>query len=179
MKLLLHTCCGPCSIKSFFEFKKEFDGVSGFFYNPNVHPFTEYKARLDAMRKLANKNNFEFIEGKYDFENFLRRVVNKERFGLRCEICYRIRLEETARFAKDNGFESFSTTLFISPYQNHEKIKLIGEEIAGKEKIKFIFKDLTDLFKDSQNEAKQLNLYRQKYCGCIYSEKEKYVKNST
>lgn len=175
MKLLLHTCCGPCSIKPFLELKKEFDKVAGLFYNPNIHPFLEYKSRLSAIKEFASKNDFDITEGKYDFENFLRRVANKEAFGLRCEICYRIRLEETSRFAKDNGFDYFTTTLLISPYQNQEMIIKIGEELGKIEGIKFLAKDLRGMFKESQNEAKSRNLYRQKYCGCIYSQKERFA----
>ncbi len=176
MKLLLHCCCGPCAIKPYRELKNEFDQVTGFYYNPNIHPFLEYQNRLNAIREYSSLNSFSLVEADYDYKNFFRRVVNKEDFGIRCEICYRIRLEKTANYAKDNGFDVFTTTLLISPYQNQEKIVSIGEELAKKEGLKFLSRDLRGMFKESQIEAKDQNLYRQKYCGCIYSEKERYSK---
>jgi hypothetical protein len=109
-------------------------------------------------------------------ENFFRRIAFNEDSKKRCPICWRMRLEETARFGRENNFDFFSTTLLISPYQNHELIKEIGEDIAKERGIKFYYCDWRGGFYHSQSEARRHNLYRQKYCGCVYSEKERYDK---
>jgi len=177
MKLLLHICCGPCSIHPYRELKFEnFDEVSGFFYNPNIHPFTEYRQRKQALEDYSKRVGLNVIFHKYDMENFFKNILDGDTApGVRCEKCWRMRLEETANFAKSNNFGAFSTTLLVSPYQSQERIKRIGEEISEKIGPAFVYKDFRSGFHASQLEAKRIPLYRQKYCGCVFSEKERYA----
>jgi len=171
MKLLLHICCGPCAL---YPIKKllggKFDKITGFFYNPNIHPPSEYKRRKDALSEAASKIGFEVIIPDYKMEEYFRPVLSKEDSPERCLLCWELRLSETANFAKGNGFDAFTTTLLISPYQDHEKVKKIGEELSIKRGVQFYYQDFRPGFKDSQEQAKKENLYRQKYCGCVFSE---------
>jgi epoxyqueuosine reductase len=174
MKLLLHICCGPCALYPIKELlNKKFDKITGFFYNPNIHPPSEYKRRRDTLSEAALKTGFELMIPEYRMEEYFRKVLLKESSPERCSLCWELRLSETANFAKDNGFDAFTTTLLISPYQDHEKIKKIGEEIAGKMGVQFYYQDFRLGFKDGQEQAKKENLYRQKYCGCVFSELER------
>jgi len=177
VKLLLHTCCAPCIIHPFRElYKKEFDSVAGFFYNPNIHPYTEYVRRKDALEEYSKRRGIPVVFHKYDMENFLRHISGNEQFGARCRICWRIRLEETAAFAAKERFDFFTTTLLVSPYQNQEDIKRIGLDLEKRFDVQFYYKDFRGGFKSAQLEAKDEGLYRQKYCGCIFSERERYKK---
>lgn len=177
MKILLHICCAPCSIHPYRELKlKDSDSITGFFYNPNIHPYVEYKQRKDAVEDYSKKTGNSIVFHKYDIENFFREVSGNEELGARCKICWRMRLEETANFAKLNGFDAFTTTLLVSPYQDQDQIKQIGRDVSRRVGVDFLYKDFRDGFRDSQKIAKEKGLYRQKYCGCIFSEKERYEK---
>ena len=177
MKILLHVCCAPCSIHPHKELKaKDSDSVVGFFYNPNIHPFSEYKERKKALEEYSKSSKLPVIFHKYDMENFLRTVSGSEKQPERCMICWRMRLEETADHAKKNGFEAFTTTLLVSPYQDQDMIKKIGLDVAKATGVDFMYKDFREGFKKAQEEAKKCSLYRQKYCGCVYSERERYEK---
>ncbi|MCL2185052.1 MAG: epoxyqueuosine reductase QueH [Treponema sp.] len=150
-----------------------------YWYNPNIHPFTEYKSRLDCLCEFASKENLEItVNDEYGLRSFLENVYSNEVSSQenRCIKCYKIRLEKTASFASQNGFSAFSTTLLISPYQNHDAIKSIAEEIAAKYEIDFFYRDFRPLFREGQNAARSNNFYMQKYCGCIFSEEERYLK---
>jgi predicted adenine nucleotide alpha hydrolase (AANH) superfamily ATPase len=174
MKVLLHTCCGPCSLTVQRDMESEGYKVDKFYYNPNIHPLTEYRARLASLIELSNKTNSNLvISEKYDFDEFLKRVSQNPK--ARCAQCYKMRLEETAQKAVDGGYEGFSTTLLVSPYQNHELIAETGEAISKGTGIPFVYKDFRPTFREGQNWSKELGLYRQKYCGCIYSEYERYA----
>src|SRR3990167_6004712 len=174
MKLLLHICCGPCALYPVRELlDKKFDKITGFFYNPNIHPPSEYKKRKDTLSEAASKIGFEIIIPAYKMEEYFRKVISKEDSPERCRLCWELRLSETAVFAKNNGFDAFTTTLLISPYQDHEKIKEIGEDIASKNGVQFYYQDFRPGFRDGQEQAKKEDLYRQKYCGCVFSELER------
>ncbi|MFH1478995.1 MAG: epoxyqueuosine reductase QueH [Candidatus Omnitrophota bacterium] len=183
MRLLLHICCGPCAIYPIKKLVgtvndrpllgKKFDNVTGFFYNPNIHPPSEYKKRRDTLRALEKDMNIKVIYPEYIMEEYFNNITLDAGAAARCESCWEARLLYTARFAKREGFEAFTTTLLISPYQDHEIIKKIGESISDKEDIEFYYKDLRKGFKESQEEAKKRDLYRQKYCGCVFSELER------
>jgi hypothetical protein len=149
--------------------------VSGFWYNPNIHSFTEHRQRLESAQVFARKANLPLIvrEG-YDVIDYFRRVVGHE--GERCRDCFRLRLSLTASAARESGFDAFSTTLLISPYQEHELLREIGEEVAREQGVPFHYEDLRPGFRESQLMAKELELYRQKYCGCLYSEWERFGK---
>lgn len=173
MKLLIHTCCAPCSIKCIEELKKEDVKTDLYWYNPNIHPFMEYKNRLEALKKYSEIIDIKLIiEDEYGLIDFTKNVVND--IENRCDYCYKVRLEKTAKYAKENGYDAFSTTLLISPYQKHDRIKEICERLEKKYDIKFLYKDFRDKFREGQAKAKELELYIQKYCGCIYSEEERY-----
>lgn len=160
MKLLLHTCCAPCSIYCIDELKKLEIDVNVYWYNPNIHPYTEYKLRKDALEKYTKAIKINAIfEDEYGLEEFTKNTIKN--LGNRCiNYCYKLRLEKTAKYANENGYNAFSTTLLISPYQKHEQIKLIGEELAKKYDIKFLYKDFREGFREGQNKARQMrNIY--------------------
>lgn len=176
MKILMHTCCGPCAVYPLETLLSENYNVSGYFYNNNIHPWTEYKSRLDAAKKLYDYLNIDFfIEDDYDLEGFLSNVAQHP--SNRCNYCYANRLEKTAIYAKNHQFDAFTTSLLVSPYQKHELIKTIGEKIAEKYNIQFFYRDFRQGYWQGRKKAKELGLYMQKYCGCIYSEKERYLNN--
>lgn len=144
-----------------------------YYYNPNIHPFKEFEKRMNALRDYCSQEKINLlIDEEYGLRDFLREVVNKE--DQRCGICYRMRLTETARKAVSEGIGYFSTTLLVSPYQNHELLKSIGHEIAEKYNLTFVDQDWRSGFKEAQSQARETGLYMQPYCGCIYSEEERY-----
>lgn len=175
-KLLLHICCAPCSTYVVELLKKEYD-VSGHFYNPNIHPLEEYKKRESEMRKYADMIGLELFCSEYDYERWFqmtRGLENLPEGGKRCSICYKIRLENTARYAKQHGYEFIATTLSISPHKNADEINRVGMEVSKQENIKWLVGDFKKKggFEKSIQMSKSANLYRQSYCGCIFSLKE-------
>jgi len=178
MKLLLHTCCAPCLIYPCDFLKEQGYEVEGFFYNPNIQPLSEYENRKKAVEDYSkSKNIFVHFQDKYRPEEFFRAIVNNEKSPKRCHLCWQLRLKKTAQFAKDKGMASFSTTLLVSPYQDIEKIKQIGEDISKDSGVKFVFADFRSGFRDAHKEAKETGLYCQKYCGCVFSERERNERN--
>lgn len=176
-KLLLHVCCAPCSTHVINELKKEYS-LTAYFYNPNIHPEVEYSARLDEMRSYARRMGLKLLEGSYDvygWFNATKGYENEKEGGRRCEICYALRMEGTASLAKENNFDYFATTLSISPHKKSEVINSIGEKLAEKYGVKFHSADFKkrDGFKKSVEMCKELGLYRQSYCGCIFSREER------
>ncbi len=173
--VLLHSCCGPCATYTVRNLEEQGLKVSALWHNPNIHPFTEHRKRLEAMQTLSKAWEFPLIvtEG-YEMVDFIRAVAGHE--GDRCRDCYRIRLNKTARIARENGFDTFTTTLLISPYQDHELIREIGDQAAQENEVEFMFEDFSPGFRESHRMARELDLYFQKYCGCIYSEYERYAK---
>lgn len=173
--VLLHTCCGPCStyvVKCLHDKGLE---VTAFWYNPNIHPFTEHQRRLEAMQTFAREANLPFIVAEgYDMLKYFQAVVGHE--SNRCPDCYRLRLGKTAEAAHERGFDAFTTTLLISPYQNHSLLHELGEKIAGENKVEFYYEDFRPGFRESHRISKELGLYHQGYCGCVYSEWERYGK---
>lgn len=175
MKLLLHVCCAPCSVKCIEILRNDKIEPVLYWYNPNIHPYTEYKSRKDALKIYADKLGLKLIlKDEYGLKKFLTEAAADLNF--RCSGCYRMRLDETARYAAQNGYESFSTTLLISPYQKHDLIKETAKNSAAKYNIDFFYKDFKPYFKEGQTQAKKESLYMQKYCGCIFSEEERYLK---
>jgi predicted adenine nucleotide alpha hydrolase (AANH) superfamily ATPase len=150
-------------------------GVTAFWYNPNIHPFTEHQRRLETLQHFAQKTSLPLIVSQgYEVIRYLREVVGHE--GERCSDCFRIRLSMTALIARLKGFDAFTTTLFISPYQKQDLLKEIGKEIAQKEGVDFLYEDLRGSYQESRRMSQELDLYRQKYCGCLYSEWERFDK---
>ncbi len=170
MKLLLHTCCAPCSVYCIGTLREEGIEPTVYWFNPNIHPYMEYKARRDCLRQYTNDIGIEAIfEENYGIRDFCKNVVND--LENRCQkYCYPVRLEQTAKYAKENGYDSFSTTLLVSPYQNHEVLIKVAEEMAKKYDIKFLYRDFRVGFRQGQAKARELGLYMQKYCGCVFSE---------
>ena len=178
MKLLLHTCCAPCSVYCIDSLREEGIEPTSYWFNPNIHPYIEYKTRRDTLIEYSKIANFELIiEENYGLDEFCKNVIDN--LNTRCQdYCYRIRIEQTAKFAKENGFDCFTTTLFVSPYQQHEKMKEICEEMAKKYDIEFLYRDFRPGFREGQNKARELGLYMQKYCGCVFSEEDRYLRHN-
>lgn len=171
--MLLHTCCAPCSTHV-LEMLKEFFELTLYFYDPNIHPREEYEVRRDEMKDYAEKGLIPFIEGPYDVNRWFDLVKSREddkEGGERCFLCYEIRLRESARFAKMHGFEYFGTVLSISPHKRAYTINSIGLSLAEEFGIKFLEADFKkkDGFKRSIDLSREYGLYRQDYCGCVYS----------
>ena len=171
--ILLHTCCAPCATYTLEHLKEEGAEVSAFWFNPNIHPLEEYWKRLQTLRSFALLKGLPLIASPvYEFESYFQSVVGKKE--PRCENCLYLRLSRTAETASKGGFKAFSTTLLISPYQKHELIKEIGEHVGREKKVEFYYEDLRPGYHESRRMSRELNLYRQKYCGCIYSQMESY-----
>ena len=179
MKLLLHTCCAPCSVYCIDKLRNENIEPVVYWYNPNIHPYTEYKARRDCLKQYTESINVKAIfEENYGLKDFCKNVISD--LPNRCtNYCYKVRLEQTAKYAIENGYDTISTTLLVSPYQKHDEIKKIGEEIAKKYNIKFLYIDFRIGFREGQAKARELGLYMQKYCGCIFSEEMRYNSHNT
>lgn len=177
MKVLLHICCAPCAITPFSELtEKNGHSLTGFFYNPNIHPYSEMEKRRCAIADYAAGKKLEVIFGDYDIENFFRDISGNMDAPSRCRICWRMRLRRTASVAREKGFDAFTTTLLVSPYQGREAILDIGRELSKESGVKFIDCDWRDGFRAAQQLARERDIYRQKYCGCVFSEKERFNK---
>ena len=179
MKLLLHTCCAPCSVYCIKSLRKEGIEPTVYWFNPNIHPYIEYKTRRDTLKEYTKSINVNAIfEENYGLKEFCKNVVQD--LNNRCKnYCYPVRLEQTAKYAKENGYTHFSTTLLVSPYQNHDAIIEIAQNIAKKYDIQFLYRDFRVGFREGQNEARELGLYMQKYCGCVFSEEMRYNSHNT
>lgn len=177
-KILLHTCCAPCSTYVVDKLRKDgYSDITAYWYNINIHPYTEYKQRLETLKQYSEMIELPLIiENDYGIREFTINVVSN--IDGRCEFCYRSRLEKTVKYAKENGYTAFSTTLLVSPYQKHELIVKIANELAEKYDIKFIYQDFREGFRVGQQMARDAGLYMQKYCGCIYSEEDRYNKTN-
>ncbi len=173
MKTLLHVCCAPCSIKCIESLITESINPVLFWYNPNIHPYTEYMARLNSLKQFASENKLELIiKDEYGLQSFIHKIYPN--LDNRCSQCYEMRLSITAQFASENGYDNFTSTLFISPYQNHEMLSNVSKVVAQRYDIPFLYKDFRPNFRQGQRIARENNLYIQKYCGCIFSEEERY-----
>ncbi len=173
--LLLHVCCAHCAAYTIDYWRREGYEVTGFWYNPNIHPYTEHQSRLEAMRSLSAKTGLSLIVAEgYDLVAYLRRVSNHETGPERCQRCFELRLSRVADHAAGNGFAAFSTTLLISPHQKHDLVRDTGEAIAREKGVAFAYADLRKRYSDSRHITRPLELYRQQYCGCIFSEWERY-----
>lgn len=198
MKILMHICCANCAIYPVKTLREEGHSVTGFWFNPNIHPSQEHKLRLDSLRNFAAKYNIDVIYDEYEPVEFLKMFnptvmdlhnINIDKIEIppdfipqhpeRCKSCYSLRLEKTAQKAAKYGFNAFSTTLLISPYQDFEGITTISKAFADKYNVAFYLKDFRPDFRKAMTISKELSLYRQKYCGCIYSraERSNQIKN--
>lgn len=177
MDTLLHICCAPCSVACVDWLRADGIEPAGYWYNPNIHPFTEYRQRKDTLVGYAKEIGLSLtLEDEYGLRPFIGAVCGD--LDHRCGFCYRCRLEAAARYAAANGFSSFTTTLLISPYQNRELICRTGEQLGAQYGVAFLPRDFRPRFREGQQKARQLGLYMQKYCGCIFSEEERYSKRA-
>ncbi len=173
MNLLLHICCANCAIYPVAELRKVRHRISGFFFNHNIHPFQEFRRRLDAVKEFAARSDLAMVYREdYLLEEFLFHTAPAPE--LRCGYCYRSRLEQTARAAAEGGYDAFSTSLLYSRYQQHDTIRQLGFELAERYGIDFIYDDFRRGWHEGIEISKAMGLYRQQYCGCIFSEKERY-----
>jgi epoxyqueuosine reductase len=173
-KLLLHSCCGPCFLGTFEGLKDKDFEITNYFYNPNIQPGEEWEERKENLRLAAQGKSKELIIEDYHPEEHAAIIKGEESdFPKRCLDCYRLRLDKTAQYASGNGYDLFSTTLLVSPYQQHEVLKNIGQELADKYGVEFYYQDFRNFYRVGQAKAKEGDLYRQKYCGCLYSKKYK------
>lgn len=174
MKVLLHMCCAPCSIYPHRVLEGEGARVFGFFYNPNIHPYQEFRRRMETVQQFAEKVGLEVIyRDEYDVVSFLREMVFRE--SQRCQICYNLRLDVAARLAKKSRMDGFTSTLLYSKKQDHELICQLGMDIGRRRGIPFIYRDFRQGWKEGIQNSKEMKLYRQEYCGCIYSEQERFL----
>ncbi|MGI6782077.1 MAG: epoxyqueuosine reductase QueH [Acholeplasmataceae bacterium] len=169
-KTLLHICCAPCATYPTKFFNENGYLYDGYFYNPNIHPESEFQKRLEYVKKLSEIRNFNLIvdEG-YDESSW----VEYEMVPRRCQKCYNMRLKKAFEYASKHDYQAVTSTLLISPYQQHELIVEIANNFSKHYHIKFDYIDFRPYFREGQNEAKELNFYRQKYCGCLSSLEDK------
>ena len=173
MKLLFHICCAPCAIYPYFRMKEDGLEPLGFFYNPNIHPLLEYRKRLETAREFSLRVGLELsVRDDYDLDGFLLRTAGKG--GARCEACYRMRLSVAAAEARRLGLSSYTTSLLYSKYQKHDLIRGVGAEMAAEHGIEFLYEDFRLGWREGIVESRAMGLYRQQYCGCIFSERERY-----
>lgn len=172
--VLLHVCCAHCAAYCVQHWRALGHDVTAYWYNPNIHPYQEYQHRLEAMRTLTDSLAVPLVVSQvYDSVRYFRAVVGAE--PPRCRHCFRLRLARTAEAARELGCAAFTTTLVISPHQKHELVRETGEDLAVVSGIPFLYADLRRRYSDSRHITKKMDLYRQQYCGCMYSEWERYV----
>lgn len=174
--LLVHACCGPCAITVFTALKDRGEEVHGFYYNPNIHPLTEYLRRKDALAEVGSRLGVavSFADSEYDPAVFLRQAAFRELD--RCRFCYELRLDRAARQARTLGFQAFTTTLLYSRYQDHEAIRAAGEAAGQTHGVTFAYEDFRPSWEEGIRLSKEWGLYRQPYCGCVFSEFDRYRK---
>ena len=184
--ILLHSCCAPCS-SYVITFLAPYFNITILYYNPNIFPKNEYLKRKEEQIRLINSlktpNKVDILDCDYDNEIYEKQIKGYENCperGARCTICFKLRLEKTAELAKKNNYDYFCSTLTVSPYKNAKLINEIGNELAKKYQIKWLYSDFkkNDGYKKSIELSKKYNLYRQNYCGCIYSKKEQEEKKN-
>jgi epoxyqueuosine reductase len=174
MDILLHICCAPCTIFPLKTLKNSGARVTGYYYNPNIHPFREFQKRQDTLETYAQSQGLEVVySDQYDLELFLEKTSPWD--SGRCRRCYQIRLEAAAREARSRGLEAFSTTLLYSRYQKQDWIRAVGQEMGERYQVDFYYQDFRPGWYEGIQQSKALGLYRQPYCGCIFSERDRFA----
>ena len=174
MRILLHTCCGPCALFPLQQLRADGHDVTGFFYNHNIHPHQEYVRRRDAAIQMAEQQAMPLIvRDDYDLEGFLANVAAEP--DKRCGYCYSSRLRAVAQAAAEGGFDAYTSSLLYSKYQKHDEIRASGELIGSEYGVEFYYRDFRPGWQEGIRLSKEMGLYRQQYCGCVYSEKERYM----
>jgi len=175
MKILLHICCGPCAIFPLGELRAAGLEVQGYFFNPNIHPYQEWQRRLAALEDYAGAVGLPLIVDKeYNIQEFLRQVAFRE--AERCRVCYHLRLTAAARAARETGCDAFTTTLLYSKYQQHDRLREMSEQAGREAGVAFHYEDFRVGWRHGVDESKRRGMYRQPYCGCLYSERERYYR---
>ena len=173
--VLMHTCCAPCSLSCIDPLRAEGIEPVAFWYNPNIHPWKEYEARRDCLLAYAPTIEMQVIvDEDYGLRTFVEHVASD--IDHRCTYCYQHRLEETARYAAEHGYEAFTSTLLASLYQDHDGIKAAAEKYARQYGVEFLYRDFRPNFRAGNQRARELGFYMQKYCCCVYSEQDRYQK---
>ncbi len=177
VKIFFHICCAPCAVFPYYRMKEEGMEPLGFFYNPNIHPYREYQKRLETVRDFSLRTGLELaVRDSDDLDAFLLRVAGKG--PQRCEHCYRMRLDAAAAEAGRRGLAVYTTSLLYSKYQKHDLVRGVAAETAAEHGIEFYYEDFRLGWREGIVESKAMGLYRQQYCGCIYSEAERYQMKS-
>lgn len=171
MSLLVHACCGPCAMYPLADLLELGKSPDILWFNPNIHPQFEWDRRLDNLAKVADHYSLNLIREGACLEDYWKNGADEylKKYSSRCEMCYDMRMDMTARFASEHGYEAFTTTLLVSPYQQHDKIAQIARQRAEQYGVAFEYHDWRANFRKGQNMARDIGLYRQKYCGCIFS----------
>ena len=173
--VLLHTCCAPCSLSCIDPLRAEGIEPVAFWYNPNIHPWKEYQARRDCLLEYAPTIGMEVqVREDYGLKDFVRHVAGD--IEHRCAYCYEHRIEGAAQYAAQHGFSAFTTTLLASLYQDHEGIRRAAEKYAKQYGVEFLYRDFRPNFRAGNQRARELGFYMQKYCGCVFSEQDRYQK---
>ena len=173
MKMLLHACCGPCACYPSEKLRADGKDFDILYFNPNIHPYKEFKQRLSTLMDFCKKQQIElFVDKEYNLEECVRGMLAEP--TVRCAYCYRMRLRYAAKFAKENGYDCFSTTLLVSPYQKHALIIKEAEAAAEEFGIPFYYEDFREGYQRGVDISLELGLYRQQYCGCVFSERDRY-----
>ena len=173
--VLMHTCCAPCSLTCIYALRAEGIEPVAFWYNPNIHPWKEYEARRDCLLTYAPTIEMQVIvDEDYGLRTFVEHVASD--IDHRCTYCYQHRLEETARYAAEHGYGAFTSTLLASLYQDHDGIKAAAEKYARQYGVEFLYRDFRPNFRAGNQRARELGFYMQKYCGCVFSEQDRYQK---
>ncbi|MFA5070598.1 MAG: epoxyqueuosine reductase QueH [Patescibacteria group bacterium] len=178
--LLLHVCCAPCAAYVFEKLQDEFE-ITAFFYNPNIHPLEEYLKRVAEIKRYCEDNHFDFVEYKYDPQNWFKETAgleNEPEGGKRCRVCFWQRLDIAANYAHTGAYDFFGTTLTVSRYKNSAEINKTGQKLAEEYGVRYLDRDFkkNDGFRHSCEKAKEEGFYRQHYCGCVYSQKAREKK---
>jgi len=172
MKILLHTCCAPCTVYPLGVLRERGHEVSGYFYNPNIHPYAEFEKRKETLVAFARGASLPLeVDEAYELDAFLRGALGA---GDRCLFCYRMRLEQAFRHAGERGLHAVTTTLLYSKYQRHAAITTIASELSETYGVPFLYEDFRIGWQEGVETAKRLGLYRQNYCGCLFSERERH-----
>ncbi|MEF3169056.1 MAG: epoxyqueuosine reductase QueH [Deltaproteobacteria bacterium] len=179
MKVLLHACCGPCTLFPARALREEGHVITACFVNPNIHPYLEYERRVEAMEEVARVLSLPVLwdEVGYGLSLWLERVGTGPA-GVRCQACYALRIDRSAEIAHDHGHDAFTTTLLFSRYQDHEAIRRAGEAASARFGVRFLYQDFRKGWEEGNRAARELGIYRQPYCGCVMSEAERYAKRA-
>ncbi|MDP1807922.1 MAG: epoxyqueuosine reductase QueH [Actinomycetota bacterium] len=173
MRVLSHVCCGPCFTAVHENLSQSGYDLAAYYYNPNIHPVEEYRLRLSHLERFCGRYSVPLIAGDYEVREYFAAVDGHEDKPDRCIRCYTLRLERTAELAAQDDYDAFTTSLLLSPYQYHDELRAVADKLSGEHDIEFLYRDFRPAYRRSIELSKSLDMYRQKYCGCAFSEKER------